>query len=139
MAIKLGRTYDDASMVMHEAKALAIKTWGAGGCVFNGKPTELVPTYKVGKIEVVEGKSVKTWLGTGFDWDRAFAAAGIKLPEKKVSAKKAAALVAAKAEADTAAAKKAAAANKRAARKAITDAAEKSGVKVLTEAPAASE
>ena len=139
MAIREGRTYDDDSMRMCEAKLLAVKTWGKDAVVMNGKPVATEPTYKIGTSATVDGKTVKTWLGVGFDWDRAFAAAGIKLPEKKVSAKKAAAILAAKAEADTAAAKKAAAANKRAARKAITDAAEKSGVKVLTEAPAASE
>ena len=75
------RTYQ-GTLRMHEAKTLAIATWGENAKIFNGKPT-IPNTYKVGKI-VVDAKSNKSsikWLGIGNDWDAAFKAAHVALPK----------------------------------------------------------
>ena len=90
MATRTGRTYDDDSMRMCEAKLFAQKNWGETACVFNGKPDSTVPTYKVGVTELnpETKKPERKWLGVGFDWDRAFVAAGITPPAKPVKKSK---------------------------------------------------
>ena len=80
MATHLDRskyTYHADSMRMCEAKTLALATWGANAVVFNGKPDSVVPTYKVGVAELVDGKLQPKWLGVGLDWDRAMLEAGV--------------------------------------------------------------
>ena len=86
--------YNSASMRMVEAKALLLEKLGNSTFVQNGKPWEK-DSYMIGLTALdADGKVTKTVLGKGNDWDAAFKAAGIEIPEKKVKVAKVAKVVA---------------------------------------------